>query len=312
MRSLLHQALVENAPLKLAAFALSLVLFVVVRGDREAVTSVHAKVVYLYPAERVLMSDPVTEVRITVRGPSNQLSRLDERYLDAVRVDLRQAEPGELRFGEEMVRLPPGLRLESISPSGMQLRFERRLRREVPVQPVLAGDPAPGYRVARSSAEPRTAVVSGAASVVEQITRAPTRPLLVADARQSVRGEVELAPPPTHADWQLDGPVTVAVEVVAALGESALHAVPVRVTGAQRVEAWVDPAAVEVLLRGPLEALPTGGPRGLALLVDAQAEDAHPPGAVVRKRIAVVGLPPGVAAEVRPETVTLFTRRRRD
>jgi hypothetical protein len=48
-----------------------------------------------------------------------------------------------------------------------------------------------------------------------------------------------------------------------------------------------------------------------SLLVDGAAEDTRPL-AAYHTRIVVVGLPPNVGAEVRPESVTLVTRRRRD
>src|SRR5262245_43994804 len=147
MRQRLRRAFTENLSLKLASLAITLVLFLVVRGDRGAETTVHAKVVYLHPTDRVLMSEPVPELRITVRGPKGRLGRLDERDLEAVQVDLREAQGGELRFSEEMVRLPPGLRVEAIRPPAMALVFEPRIERELPVQAVLAGEPAPGYRI---------------------------------------------------------------------------------------------------------------------------------------------------------------------
>lgn len=309
MRQLLRAALLDNAPLKLASFGLALVLFAVVRGDREAITSVHAKVVYLYPAERVLMTDPVTELRITVRGPLNRLGRLEARDLEAVKVDLHEAREGELRFTEEMVRLPPGLRVESISPPGLQLHFEPRAERAVPVQAVLAGEPASGFRVSRSACSPREVTVVGARSVVEAIARAPTRPLRIADTRESVRGVVDLAPAPPHAEWRLDGPVSVAVEVAATVSERAVRGLPIVVTGAERLEVQIEPATADVLLRGPTEVLPAIAP---ALRVEAQPEDARPAWTPLRRPVLVSRLPAGVSAEVRPDAVILLVRRRRE
>lgn len=213
MPGLLRGAFTENLPLKLAAFAITLVLFLVVRGGRDAVTTVHAKVVYVHPPDRVLVSDTVPELRITVRGPQGRLGRLDERDLESVHVDLRDAHDGELRFSEDMVRLPPGLRVEAIHPSAIPLAFEPRLERELPVQAVLAGEPAGGFHVAKVACDPPRVVLSGPRSVVERAVRAPTRPLRIAEARESVRGEVALLSPPPHAEWRPDGPVNVLVEV---------------------------------------------------------------------------------------------------
>jgi YbbR domain-containing protein len=257
----------------------------------------------------VLVSDPLAEVRVSVRGPFTRVNRLDEHDLDPVRIELAAHSDGDLRLTDDMVRLPPGMRVVSISPATVRLRFEPRVERSVPVLPVLEGLPAAGFRVVRSNATPKQVRASGARSVVEGIARAQTVPLRVADARGPVRGQVELVPPPPHAEWRTDGPITVEAEIEPALAERVLHGVAVRVTGASRVEARCEPDAAQVMLRGPAEALAAVGPGVPSLLVDAQAEDARPPG-TFRKRISVVGLPAGIAAEVRPEAVTVVTRRR--
>ena len=213
MRQRLRKILLENLALKLAALGITFVLFVVVRGNRDAVTTVHAKVVYVQSGDRVMVSEPVTELRITVRGPQGRLGRLDERDLEAVQVDLREVQGGELRFTEEMVRLPPGLRVESIHPSGIVLAFEERVERELPVQAVLAGEPAAGFRIARVTCDPPRVTLSGPRGVVERTIRALTRPLRIAEAREALRGEVELSQAPARSEWRPSGPVAVAVEV---------------------------------------------------------------------------------------------------
>lgn len=319
MTSFLKRALLENVTLKLAALALALVLFAVVRSNRDALTAVYMKVVYIYPTDRVLVTEPVPELRVTVRGSLNRVGRLaDHDDFGAVRVDLRHAEDEEeLRFDEDLVKLPPGLRVETISPSSVSLRFEPRVEKVVPVQPVLEGEPASGYRVIRSAVEPRTVRVSGAKSVVEGIVRATTQPLRISDAKENVRGQVALAPAPSHAEWRdatLDAPAApenLSIEVAPAIAEKRLARVPVQVVGARRLDAHPDPTTAEVVLRGPTETLSKVSASSLSLMIDAQVEDQRAPG-VYRKRPSVVGLPGGVAAEVRPESVMLFTRRRKN
>jgi YbbR domain-containing protein len=199
----------------------------------------------------------------------------------------------------------------------VSLRFEPRLEKEVPVQPVLEGEPAPGYRVIRSAVEPRTVRISGAKSVVEGIVRATTQPLRITDAKENVRGQVVLVPAPSHAEWRnavLDapaGPENLSIEVAPAIAEKRLARVPVQVVGAHRLDAHTEPATAEVVLRGPADALAKASSSSLSLMVDAQVEDQRAPGSY-HKRPSVVGLPGGVAAEVRPESVMLFTRRRKN
>ena len=310
MRARVVKAVVENWHLKLVAVVLALVLFVVVRRDRDAATAAYAKIIYVLPEDRVLVSDPVTEVRLGLRGAWTRVSRLDERDIDTMRVDLSHATDGDFEFTEGLVKLPVGVHLVSITPSSVKLRFEPRVARTVPVQPILEGEPASGYRVQRSESHPKDVRVVGARSVVDAVQRARTRPLRITDAKEPVHGEVSLDAPPQHARWEGTGVVSVDVEIVAALGERKLVAVPVHVTGDARLEATLEPATVDVVLRGPVDviaAVPAGTP---SLLVDAASEDARPPSAY-RKRVSVVGLPQGVAAEIRPEAVTLITRKRK-
>jgi hypothetical protein len=310
LRAGLHRMFFDDSLLKGVSLVLAVVLFVIVRGEKDATTAAYVKVIYVLPKDRVLVSDPLAELRVGVRGPWTRVSRFDERELDPIRVDLTRVQSGDLHFAEDMVRLPVGLRVASITPASVPLKFEPRVERTVPIQPILEGEPEKGYRVERTEAHPREVRVSGAKSVVQGIQRAPTRPLRVEGARAPVHGQARLEAPPPHASF--DGEeVTIDAEVVPALAERTLKALPVRVAGVARLEAHVEPEVADVVLRGPAEALAGVPPGAPSLLVEAQAEDARPPG-LFRKRVTVVGLPTGVAAEARPESVTLVTRRRRD
>jgi YbbR domain-containing protein len=312
VRAFLRSMFVDNLLLKLISLGLAVVLFAVVRNEKDAVSGVYLKVDYLLPRDQVLVSDdPPPEVRVTVRGPTTRVNHLDEERLEHLRVDLLDARSGERRLDESMIKLPAGLRVVTISPSSIRASFEPRVERIVPVQPVIEGEPAAGYRVVKSQAQPRTVRVSGAKAVVDAISRAPTHPFQIADARETVHGPIDLSPAPRHAEWKGTTSVVVDVEVAPVLAERVLRGQSVRVTGTQRMEAQIEPSVADVVLRGPAEAFSQIEPGTPSLLVDAQAEDGRAAG-TFRKRIAVVGLPSGIAAEVRPESLTLITRRRRE
>src|SRR6185369_4132573 len=99
-------------------------------------------------------------------GPWTRLQRFDERDLEPIRIDLRTVTENELRFDESMVKLPVGLRVASISPSEEKLEFEPRVQKKIAVQPLLEGEPAPGFHVARVTAIPSEVTVDGAKSAV--------------------------------------------------------------------------------------------------------------------------------------------------
>lgn len=303
--------LTEERPLKLLALLLAVTLFVIVRGDKDAVTSGYVKVVYVLPDNRVLVSDPVDEVRVSVRGPWTRVQRFDEREIEPIRVDLTHASGSTVRFTEDMVKLPAGLRVASIRPPEVKVEFDPRMVRAVTIRPVVEGDPADGFHVLKVTARPAVVRLDGAKGVVEGLRSAPTKPLHIAGARAPVRGEVSLEPPPRHSHFVDVKQVAVDADVEPALLELMLDGVPVHVSGATRLSSEVAPQAVQLVLRGPADTLRRVQRSDISVTVDVQLEDGRPPGSY-RKRVSVTGLPRGIAAEIRPDTVLLSTHRRRD
>jgi YbbR domain-containing protein len=247
-------------------------------------------------------------VKVAARGPWTQLQHL-ERALEPIHVDLTHIKGGDVHLDEDMLHLPEGVRTASISPSDIHVEFEPRIVREVPIQPLLEGEPAEGYRVAKVTATPSLVRVDGAKSAVEAIARAPTRPLRVAEARRPVEGEVPLEPPPLHTRFADLSTVHVRADVQPAMVERSFEDVPVRVLGLSRMEAAVEPPTVRLTLRGPSVLLDAVAPKDVSLNVEASLIDTRPPAKYIRS-VTVGGLPAGVAAEVQPDTVMLTTHRK--
>jgi hypothetical protein len=269
------------------------------------------KVLYTLPDDRVLMSEPVGEVRVSVRGPWTRLQRFDERDLDPIRVDLREVHENELRFDESMVRLPVGLRVASISPSEEKLEFEPRVQKKVTVQPLLEGEPAPGFHVARVSATPAEVTVDGAKSAIEALQRVPSRPLRIVGARTPLHAEMTLEPPPRHTRFLDVTTVTVEADVKPAMVERVFESLPVKLLGMTRLDGIVEPPNARLILRGPSNLFESINQPDVSLNVDGQLVDLRPPARYLRS-VSVSGLPPGVAAEVQPDSVAVTTRRRHE
>jgi YbbR domain-containing protein len=307
-RPFLVRAFVDELPLKVLAMVLAVTLFVLVRNDKDSSSGAYVKIVYKLPEDRVLVSDPPTEVKVAARGPWTQLQHL-ERTLEPIHVDLTHIKGGDVRLDEDMLHLPEGVRAASISPSEIHVEFEPRVVREVPIQPLLEGEPAEGYRVAKVTALPSVVRVDGAKSAIEAIARAPTRPLRVAEARHPVEAEVPLEPPPLHTRFPDLSTVHVRADVQPAMVERSFEDVPVHVLGLARMEAAVEPPALRLTLRGPSVLLDSIAPKDVSLNVEASLIDTRPPAKYIRS-VTVGGLPAGVAAEVQPDTVMLTTHRK--
>ncbi|MEO6951466.1 MAG: CdaR family protein [Polyangia bacterium] len=311
MRAAVWRALTHDIPLKLAALVIAIALFVVVRSDKDSATGVFVRVIYTLPTDRVLVSDPVSEVKLAIRGPWTKIQKLDERELEPIRIDLSRTKESVLHFSESMVSLPAGLRVVSMVPTQTKLDFEPRAERDVPVQPLLEGQPRDGFRVASITVEPDHVRIAGPKRVIAHIERVTTRPFRIEDATGAVRDSISLEAPPRTVQYLNAGSVTVTADVRPAIVERSLDGVKIGVAGLTHLDADVDPKVAQVILRGPFDLVRRVSPTSIQLVLDARLEDGRPP-ALYKKRIDVTGLPSGVAAEVRPDTALLSTRHHRE
>lgn len=309
-RPFLVRVFIDELPIKVLSMVLAITLFMLVRNDKDSSSSAYVKVLYTLPDNRVLVSDPPTEVKVKVSGPWPKLQHLDQK-LEPIRVDLNHVHANEVHLDEDLIKLPLGVRLAQITPAEVHVETEPRVVREVPVQPILEGEPAEGYRVAHVVAEPATVEIDGAKSEVDAMRRVPTRPLRIVDARGPEHGEAQLEPPPAHTRFVNQGPITVSVDVQPAMVERTFDAVPVRITGLTRLDALVEPATARLILRGPSVLLAKIGADSVGLVVDGALVDTRAPAKYTRN-LSVIGLPAGVAAEVQPDTVALTTRHKRE
>jgi YbbR domain-containing protein len=309
-RSFLAKAFTDDLPLKLVSLVIAITLFVIVRSDKDAAGGANVKVIYTLPESRVLVSDPVAEVRVGVRGPQTRVLRFDGD-VPAIRIDLTDAKDGVLRFDESMVKLPPGLRVASITPPEVKLAFEPRAVKEVPVHAVLDGQPADGFRVTKVSSQPATIHVEGPKSVIMALTQVNTRPVKVTGAKQPVLGEVMLDNEPPHTRYVEGKTAVVHAEVQPAIVERTFDDMPIKILGLSRLEGTPEPSRVRVILRGPSDLVLNLARDAVVVQVDAQLLDNRPASKVLRQ-LTVTGMPAGVAAELSPDAVMLTTHRKRE
>ena len=69
IRRWVHAALFENVALKFLSMVLAVTVFLLVNTDRDREISARVGVLYTLPDDKVLVSEPLAEVRITIKGP---------------------------------------------------------------------------------------------------------------------------------------------------------------------------------------------------------------------------------------------------
>lgn len=162
--------LTENLNLKLISFAFALVLYSLVHSGQDARGSISVDLEVNLPpdsSEKVFVGAVPRAVRVFVRGSAQTIDNLRGGAVHMI-VDLTTA-PDHIAFNPRMVRLPDGVRveIEQFEPAGLELNWEPRITREVPVQVSVVGTPTNGYVVKGPlEAEPKTVEVRGPQSEV--------------------------------------------------------------------------------------------------------------------------------------------------
>lgn len=300
VRRFLHGALFDNVGLKFVSIVLAITVFLLVNDDKDREITVRVGVLYVMPEDRVLISERVDEVRVTIRGPWRRMRNFDERELPRISVDLRNAPGGEIMFTPDMVEVPSGLSVAGIRPRSMRIAFDRRVEKLVEITPVIAGRPQHGYRVVGELKPTPVAVkVRGGARLVAALSTVRTREVSLEGRTESFSAPTTLIPPD---GIELVGSDQVRVQV--SIGEDLvtrrLQGLTVQVVGDNVDPArWkVTPAQIEVTLTGELLAVEKAKDM-MAPIVRLTPTDRGAREATIE----LDGVPPGVGVRLSPERV---------
>ncbi len=207
---------IRNPGLKLLSIVVAALLWFLVSGQQEAQRTMRIPLEYAnLPPELELRGETPMVVDVRVRGSAAALGRIAPGELVAV-LDLRSARPGRRLFhlGVKDVRTQFGIDVVQVAPSNVSITVEPSETRSLAVMPDLEGDPAPGYRIGKVSAQPPTVEVIGPASAVSSLTRVVTEPVSVAGAATRVRETVNAGVADPSVRLKAAQRVTVDVEIV--------------------------------------------------------------------------------------------------
>ena len=195
----LRNLVVRNWPLKLLAFFVAFVLWLIfipeTKINAEKTLAVRLEVRNV-PREMELVERPTETVDITVRAPNRILNEITPSNV-FVRLDLQGATIYQKDFplSRGMVILPPGAEVVGITPIQVSLKLELAREVQLEVFPVIVGNPAAGFRVGRVEVTPNHVLVRGPESKVRSRDRVTTTPVDVTGLSQSAVFEREMIMP---------------------------------------------------------------------------------------------------------------------
>jgi YbbR domain-containing protein len=128
----------------------------------------------------VITTSVPNSVNVRLRGRESDLRSLSAQNLE-VSLDLGWATQGEARMTlrPQAISVPPDVEVISIDPATITFRVEQLRRRAVPIRPFLVGDPAVGFVIGTPTASPDSALISGPASQVRNVSEVTTERIIM-------------------------------------------------------------------------------------------------------------------------------------
>lgn len=185
----LRRLFVDDWGVKLLALAITLVLWMAVADfNKPRTIRVAVQLNFIRPENLEISNEPPRTIDVELTGSQERLNNMKLFDLFAT-VDLSDIPAGErvVSLSKERVHmdLPDGIRIESFKPTRIPIRLEVNIERQLPVEIKLEGQPAPGFELVRSTAQPSVITIRGPASVVGGLQQAATERISIEGRKES-------------------------------------------------------------------------------------------------------------------------------
>ncbi|MBN2722472.1 MAG: hypothetical protein JXR95_00205 [Deltaproteobacteria bacterium] len=168
---------VTDWQLKIMSLFLAVVLFFIVRSDKDAEGTLYVDVVYVNkPANHMILNDLNYNLKLVVRGPWTIIKKLNKKqYEKPLSIDLSRVVSDRYELDSTMFDLPRGMKVSSISPQYLPIKMEAVLKRVIPMN--IRVNPGRFFQVSEIKITPDKFKISGPKSMVISITEIPLPPL---------------------------------------------------------------------------------------------------------------------------------------
>jgi YbbR domain-containing protein len=188
--------LTRNFSLKLFALVLAVLMWGFVasqkRGETTEIKFSSLLVFKNIPSSLEVASSPVQSVSVLVRARRARANAVNPNQFQVV-IDLSNQLPGSFEYALSDRNLsynnispPEGMTVLQLSPAQIPITLEETIQKVVGIEPRLAGDIMPGFKVESVQMIPDRVTVQGPRSALEKIQAVQTRPMDVQDLRSDV------------------------------------------------------------------------------------------------------------------------------
>ncbi len=182
-----NKFITTNPWLKLASLILAVILwfFVVSKGRSVIVMDVPIELKNI-PAKLEVVDGPKT-VNISIEGQERLLKKLREEDISVI-IDLGNVKKGKTFFSlsADNIALPKLLTVNKISPQTIKLMVDKKVKKDVPVRPIIVGSPAVGFLVEGIEVVPKMIQVEGPESIVAKVYTVKTESIDITGVTSSL------------------------------------------------------------------------------------------------------------------------------
>lgn len=221
---------IENKGLKLLAFLLAIILFVVSKQPISDVRLTGIPIEFRGPGNTMDVSVESQQlISVRLRGPRDIVRSLTPNQL-AVVANLNSRDPGErtIQFRPDDVLRPDNIQVLQIEPASIRIRIDQLVGRIVPIKPGFVDKPPEGYEVYSWSISPSEIEIEGPQQQIREILNLTTEAIRLRDRTTEFISQVDVQPLQQTIRVKTPGPITVKVEVGETRISRTLHGVKVK------------------------------------------------------------------------------------
>ncbi len=173
--------------LKLLSVVIAIALWVVVFGSRTIEITKEIPFEVTMSDDQILV-DPVPEkISFRLTGPKAFLRSITGRIEDPIRANVKDLRTGVFthRIYSDAIKLPLGVKVQSISPNVVQLHVEELKKKLVSVKLETTGEVGNGLKILRTEILPPQIRIKGPKNRISALTVLPTLPVDLSSIRET-------------------------------------------------------------------------------------------------------------------------------
>ena len=288
---------------KFLSLLLAVALWLAVGGEErtEATLSIPLEFTNL-ASDLTITSDLPSTLQVKISGPRSMIRSLSQsRLTHSVDLSGLKAGPHVIPLGPQSFPFPRGIEISRIQPNPLTLTLSQTLSRTLSIQPVVTGNPAPGYEIKEIRLRPAQVTVKGPAEEISGLKALATLPIDVSNLSAPTTLATDLDFKSLHLSLVRQIPILAEINIAPKQTTRKISGIPIM---ALPHSARLSPSQVTAILEGPEPQLKDLQPEELKASVDT----AHLKTGRHRLKISLTP-PPGLKVRrLEPETVTAVIR----